>query len=84
MKKTRVIGILIFLLLIGISTKNYGQESPKESKLGFDVGADIMSRYVWRGTQFGGSSPSIQPFTSLSIGNLEIGAWGAYSTGGIK
>ena len=82
--KTRVIIILVLFLFTGFSTINYGQESPKESKLGFDIGADIMSRYVWRGTQFGGSSPSIQPFTSLSIGNLEVGAWGAYSTGGIN
>ena len=82
MNKTRVIGILVFFLFTGFSTKNYGQESPKESKLGFDIGADIMSRYVWRGTQFGGSSPSIQPFTSLSLGNFEIGVWGAYSIGG--
>jgi hypothetical protein len=42
-----------------------------------------MSRYIWRGTQFGGSSPSIQPSLVLSYKNLEIGAWGAYSTGGV-
>jgi len=82
MNKTRVITVLVLFLLTGFSVVGYGQESPKESKLGFDIGADIMSRYVWRGTRYGGSSPNIQPFTSLSISNFEIGVWGAYSIGG--
>ncbi len=44
-----------------------------------DVGADLMSRYVWRGTDFGGS-PSIQPYIEMSTGNFVLGAWGAYTT----
>ncbi len=82
MNNTRVITILALFLLTGFSAVSYGQESSKDSKLGFDIGADIMSRYVWRGTRCGGSSPNIQPFTSLSLSNFEIGVWGAYSVGG--
>ncbi len=59
------------------STTIIARESP------FSLGADIMSRYVWRGTQFGGNSPSIQPSLSVSYKNFTFGVWGAYSTGGV-
>lgn len=39
-----------------------------------------MSRYIWRGTDFG-NSPSIQSTLALGIWGLEIGAWGAYQLG---
>ncbi len=47
-------------------------------------GTDLMSRYIWRGLDLSGNSPSIQPWATLSFGNtnhaLSIGAWGAFST----
>lgn len=43
----------------------------------FGIGADVVSRYVWRGTDFGNSA-SVQPALTYSAGNLEIGAWGSY------
>ena len=43
-----------------------------------------MSRYVWRGLQYGGSSPSIQPNLSLTWKGLNVGFWGAYFTGGVN
>lgn len=46
-----------------------------------NLGVDIMSRYVWRGTDFG-NSPSIQPDISFSSGNLTIGSWAAIATNG--
>lgn len=42
------------------------------------IGADIVSRYVWRGTDFG-ESMSVQPALTLGFGGLEMGAWGSYS-----
>ena len=36
-----------------------------------DLGADLVSSYVWRGTQFG-SGAHIQPWVSLSSGDLEV------------
>jgi hypothetical protein len=50
-----------------------------ESKIKLSVGADIMSRYIWRGTDYG-NSPSIQPTLALVAGNFELGCWGAIST----
>lgn len=56
----------------------------KPSKASLDFGADFQSRYIWRGLQFGGSSPSIQPSIELSSGSFTIGGWAAYSTGGVN
>ena len=42
------------------------------------LGADMVSRYVWRGTDFG-ESMSVQPALTLGFGGLEVGAWGSYS-----
>ncbi len=42
------------------------------------IGADIVSRYVWRGTDFG-ESMSIQPALTFGFGGFEAGAWGSYS-----
>ena len=42
------------------------------------VGADVVSRYVWRGIDFG-ESLSVQPSLSFSWGGLEGGAWASYA-----
>jgi hypothetical protein len=40
-------------------------------------GADFVSRYVWRGLDYGNSF-SIQPSLVLSSGDFEAGLWGSY------
>lgn len=42
------------------------------------IGADVVSRYVWRGLDFG-ESMSVQPALTIGAGGLEFGAWGSYS-----
>lgn len=65
------LALTVLLLLPGWSA---GQtESP------FNTGADLMSRYVWRGMNLGGSSPSIQPTLEYTAGSFTIGTWGAFS-----
>ena len=49
--------------------------APAQADVG--IGADMMSRYIWRGTDFG-DAVSIQPAISYTHGPLEIGAWAAY------
>ena len=71
---------IILVLILGVSATMMSQEG--NSKVSLNAGADFMSRYVWRGTQFGGNAPSIQPAISLAAGNFEIGVWGAFSTAG--
>ena len=59
------------LLIFFLAAPIYAQE--------FSVGSDFVSRYIWRGTDFG-NSPSIQPTVAFSTGGLTIGFWGAYAT----
>ncbi len=57
-------------------------DSVKTSSFDFDIGVDMMSRYVWRGIEYSGNGPSIQPSISMNYKGLEVGFWGAYSTNG--
>ena len=43
----------------------------QNAKAQFDVGADIMSRYVWRGSGYS-NGPSVQPYMSYSIGPVGL------------
>ena len=53
---------------------------PAAAGVGF--GADVVNRYVWRGTDFG-NAVSVQPGMSISHGNIEVGAWSSWAiTGG--
>lgn len=72
MKKIFILFILCFAALF--SEDVFSQDK----KVSLNAGADIMSRYVWRGTDFG-NAPSLQPTLSVSAFGFELGAWGAYS-----
>lgn len=70
-------------LLFTISGSVFSQEEEEKSgPVSFSLGADAVSRYVWRGSQFGGD-PHIQPYGSLdvdagSLGSLSLGVWASY------
>lgn len=55
-----------------------------EEEKGFplSLGLDLVSRYVWRGIDFG-ASPAIQPYLEYSVGKgpftWGVGAWGSYA-----
>ncbi len=61
--------LLVFLVLPAVA-----------SAQSVSLGADFVSRYVWRGTDFG-ESVSVQPSLSVSGGGFEIGSWASYSAG---
>ena len=44
-----------------------------------DFGADVVSSYVWRGTQFG-QGMHIQPWMTVGNGGFEGGIWGSFPT----
>lgn len=50
----------------------------QDEESNWSTGADFVSRYVWRGTDFG-NAPAIQPTVEFSTGNFAIGAWGSYA-----
>jgi len=47
---------------------------------GFKIGADVVSSYVWRGSDYG-DSPAIQPSVTYTFpgSGLIVGAWGSYA-----
>ena len=62
-------------MLISISAfsfKSYAEE--KESNFSFEVGADVVSNYLWRGQNLGGLS--IQPSVTLGWKGIYISGWG--------
>lgn len=46
-----------------------------------DFGADVVSSYVWRGTQFGDGA-HIQPWMELGSGAITGGIWGSFPING--
>ena len=69
-KLSQTLKIGVFSLMAFLSTNiSYSQ----------DFGADLVSSYVWRGTQFG-SGAHIQPYMDLGSGNFTGGVWGSFPT----
>lgn len=75
MKKTSK----LFALIAGIVLLFTGTAKAE----GFDIGADVVSRYVWRGTDFGNSA-AVQPWLSYTFPGIgvEVGAWGSWAIDG--
>ncbi|MCL2727207.1 MAG: hypothetical protein FWD56_02340 [Bacteroidales bacterium] len=59
------------LSLLAVPVTGYGQEE----KLTVDVGADLVSSFVWRGMYQSGAS--IQPTLNFSAFGFTVGTWGS-------
>ncbi len=73
MKRTLLVftaAITLFAMSSFQSVKAQEEDSP------FSVGTDIVSSYVWRGSQYSGSA--FQPYIELGLGNFSLGAWGSF------
>ncbi len=68
--RLKIIVTNIFLILF-FAGNTYSQS--------LSVGADLVNRYIWRGTDFG-ASPSIQPTVEFGAGGFAVGFWGAFPT----
>jgi len=83
MKATHIRVSILFALLVLLPLTARPVEpairESKENRLRVNLSSDLVSRYIWRGTDFG-SSPSIQPTLSLSGANFEAGCWSAFAT----
>jgi len=74
--KTRVKTTALLLA----STMAIGVNAQNES-VSYNVGADVVSSYVWRGVpqEATKGTPNIQPYASLTTGSLTLGFWGSGS-----
>ena len=79
--------ILLSGILMATGTGAFAQlqdENKMDAKAGstatFSVGADLVSRYIWRGSDYG-NSPAIQPAVAFSVAGFKAGFWGNYSFG---
>ena len=70
-------GVLALLMTSMILSPIQINAQNEENSSPFDVGADLVSSYLWRGTKYG-TGPAIQPYLSLAVGGFEIGGWGSY------
>jgi len=52
-------------------------EEAEKAEITLNAGADLVSRYIWRGTNYGNSA-AIQPTLSFSVAGLTFGAWASY------
>lgn len=65
--------------LFGLATLLFFLQAEKPAAAQhFSIGADFVSRYVWRGTDYG-EAASIQPVLSFSGGGFEVGTWASYA-----
>lgn len=67
MKKARLFSV--FLLAMFVSVYVNAQE--------LSVGADFVSRYIWRGLEAGDNLPAIQPSIELGYEGFVAGIWGS-------
>jgi hypothetical protein len=84
MKKYSIIFATMMLFMVPVLLYSQEEKAMEDVALekaddgpGLLFGADFMSRYVWRGIDFG-NSPAIQPNIAFSWKGFSIGAWGSY------
>ncbi len=79
----KLIRILTAFLTILSITDNPVLRAQERKFSNFSTGADIVSRYIWRGLNLGGNSPHIQPWIEYRFGGsgLAAGVWGSHSLG---
>jgi len=79
MKKPVLLCAAWIAAVIAATTQVRAQEGETESK--FDVGVDVYTNYIWRGSKFG-TGPSLQPGMEFVTGGLTLGVWGAFDASG--
>lgn len=66
--------IALYTLMLMASASAMAQENEKEWEA--TIGADFVSRYIWRGQDLG--SASVQPTLGIGYKGLSLTAWGSY------
>ena len=72
--------ITLYFLFTLLSLIGFSQET-KKSKIQCNLGADLVSSYLWRGYPQG-NAPAIQPWGELSYKGFTLGTWGSFEFSG--
>jgi hypothetical protein len=75
LKKCTILSVFLFTIFFYPAK---AQETEPEKLVSVDYGADLVSRYLWRG-QLYSANPNIQPYLGLNIGSFTIGSWASYA-----
>lgn len=67
--RKKVCLVIVLSGLLSVSSMN------AQSEIEIDLGADVVSSYVWRGFKTAGAS--VQPSLSASLGGFSLSAWGS-------
>jgi hypothetical protein len=78
-----ILACSLFAFIPGATAQQQAEDSIAEkpgSNAAFSVGADLVSRYIWRGADYG-NSPAVQPAAAFSVAGFKAGFWGSYALG---
>lgn len=74
--KQNILNLVLKSLLLFVNSSAFAQ-SDTIPAVSVSANVDLMSRYIWRGQDYG-QTPSIQPGLSATWKGFTLGAWGAY------
>jgi hypothetical protein len=72
--------LLLVMLVIQTAGQQQAGDSTQQRKPAatFSLGADLVSRFVWRGADYG-NSPAVQPSAAFTVAGFKAAFWGSYS-----
>lgn len=77
MRKFILISFIICALAPINRTLALSSSSSSDDSLSFNLNADLVSRYLWRGLLYS-ANLNIQPYASIAYKGLSFGAWASY------
>lgn len=77
MKKV-LITIGLFALAVTAGAQQSNTVADDSPKIKLNIGVDLVSRYVWRGSLFS-DAPNIQPYASVTYGQFTLMNWNSYA-----
>ena len=83
MRRYKMMMVLVLAFTMLGTNISWAQEETTTEESPLSLNVDLMSRYVWRGQDFG-AAPSIQPGISYSKWGFTLGAWGAYTLNNVN
>ena len=69
--------VFVFFALLSLASFLKAED---DGKVGFSIGGDVVSSYVWRGEYIAGTS--IQPEMKLELGDISFSTWGSVDISG--